>query len=62
MKVLLLTTPSRLLEVSKKKLQVKGEALFDTPFMMQSYADSMKKKCVWDLPTHTANLVHFNPN
>ena len=36
-------TPPRLSEISEKKLKHKGEAIFDTPFMIQSHAESTKK-------------------
>jgi hypothetical protein len=38
-----LFTQPRLLEISMKKLEGKGEASFDTPFMIQSHAESMKE-------------------
>ena len=40
----LICTPPRPSEISKnKKLEGKGEASFDTPFMIQSRAESMKE-------------------
>ena len=38
-----LYTQPRPSEISMKKLEGKGEARFDTPFMIQSHAESMKK-------------------
>ena len=47
----------------QEKLQAKGEALFDTPFMIQSNAESMKKIAFGIcLLSSTANLIRFHPN
>ena len=39
-----------------EKLERKGEASFDTPFMIQSHAESMKT-IVGDLPDLQANVL-----
>ena len=36
-------TPPRPSEISEKKLEHVGEAIFDVPFIIQSHAESMKK-------------------
>ena len=36
-------TPPRQSEINEKKLEHVGKAIFEVPFMIQSYAESMKK-------------------
>ena len=36
-------TPLRMSEISEKKLEHKEKAIFDSPFMIQSHAESMMK-------------------
>ena len=38
----------------KEKLESKGEAIFDTPFIIQNHAENMKKilGALWNLPAN----------